>query len=483
MIKTEAKANIDQVHEYFMACLAEWSEFYDVPENHISDIVTYVMKKWEAEADKLNDSSFISFIFSEIVLLLRKRKDLLKGTNVESEKVEDVINASAHTINMEDIFGEPSERSNEKQFVETVEEKKMGEKKKPEKEPQKFLDFKGKIIDVKKKFRRFCFVWNNYPEDYKTRLNDLKPRYLIAGREVCPTTGTPHIQGYIEFKEQLRIAEFARKVWAHTCTIPGARGTGISKFSPAESDQEKNINYCSKEDVDAYEIGERDITRGVRSDLKAIKKLVEDGVAMKEICKNAGSLNDVKFAEKYLSYCDKARSVKSQMNIVWIYGNTGTGKTFDAISKYPNAYVKGPNTLKWFDGYDGQTEMIIEEFRDCMVKFSELLAILQPVEYRVEYKGGSRQLRATTIIITTCFSPIEVYNGVEEVRDQLYRRIDRLEFYKSREERKYVELSDYSVATRCRLVKEFSAKYKTSERRENIIDKEFVRIDDIICDK
>jgi hypothetical protein len=61
------------------------------------------------------------------------------------------------------------------------------------KSPTTFFDAKHNRIDTKKKFRRFVFTWNNYPSDYEDKLKALNASYLIAGREVAPTTGTKHL--------------------------------------------------------------------------------------------------------------------------------------------------------------------------------------------------------------------------------------------------------------------------------------------------
>lgn len=48
--------------------------------------------------------------------------------------------------------------------------------------------------------QRFCFTLNNYTEDefnaFSTEDFCGKFKYFIVGKEVCPTTGTPHLQGF-----------------------------------------------------------------------------------------------------------------------------------------------------------------------------------------------------------------------------------------------------------------------------------------------
>lgn len=57
--------------------------------------------------------------------------------------------------------------------------------------------------ELSKKGRHWCFTINNYTEETEQLLGDLgesdQVSYLVFGREVAPTTGTPHLQGFISF--------------------------------------------------------------------------------------------------------------------------------------------------------------------------------------------------------------------------------------------------------------------------------------------
>lgn len=46
----------------------------------------------------------------------------------------------------------------------------------------------------------WCFTLNNYTDEEIRRLESLECERLVVGKEVAPTTGTPHLQGYIRFK-------------------------------------------------------------------------------------------------------------------------------------------------------------------------------------------------------------------------------------------------------------------------------------------
>lgn len=71
------------------------------------------------------------------------------------------------------------------------------------------------------------FTHNNYDQSTEDRISQLSSSpdilYIVYGREVAPTTGTPHLQGYVCFASRKRIASVRGLfVGAH---VEGARGT------------------------------------------------------------------------------------------------------------------------------------------------------------------------------------------------------------------------------------------------------------------
>jgi len=90
--------------------------------------------------------------------------------------------------------------------------------------------------------RCWCFTIPNYTTVDIVDRDDVK--YAIAGREICPTTGTPHLQCFVWFNGQLRFSTIKKK-------YPLWRNIDKMKGTPWQ-----NFVYCSK-DGDFIEIGER----------------------------------------------------------------------------------------------------------------------------------------------------------------------------------------------------------------------------------
>ena len=65
--------------------------------------------------------------------------------------------------------------------------------------------------------------------------------------------------------------------------------------------------------------------------------------------------------------------------------------------------------LKWWPAYDGQADVILDDFRGHHCSFTELLRILDRYPLQVPYKGGFTPFLARRIIITSAHHPRKVY--------------------------------------------------------------------------
>lgn len=241
-------------------------------------------------------------------------------------------------------------------------------------------------------------------------------RYLVVGKEKGEN-GTPHLQGYIALGKRMRL-NTVRLMLGGRAHIEAARGT-----------PEENRTYCTK-DGDFREWGTLPI-QGERTDIQKIKDDLDKGDPLVNVAKRAVNYQQLKFAETYSKYVSKPNWNKEPPEVIWIYGPTGVGKTkmaLDICKEEPNweddTWISG-NTLRWWQGYRGQSNVIIDEFRKDYCTFHELLRILDRYPYQVEYKGGSTWLQAKRIIITSCYAPTFVYQSREDV-GQLIRRITKI---------------------------------------------------------
>lgn len=251
-----------------------------------------------------------------------------------------------------------------------------------------------------------CFTINNYTLDDFFTLGAVDCQYLIVGAEVG-ASGTPHLQGYIEFKKATRFTT-ARKLLGGRAHIEIRKGP-----------QEKAIDYCKK-DGDWTERGERKI-QGDRVDLDRVRELAHEG-GMRAVSAYS-NLQQIHVAEKYLTYNEEKRDWKP--TVTWIWGPTGTGKSRKAREMLADVdYYTKNDGAKWWPGYDAHEAVIIDDFRDSWFTLTEMLSLLDRYEKVVEFKGGYRQFLARQIIVTSAFPPRQCYKNTGEAIEQLIRRID-----------------------------------------------------------
>ena len=181
-----------------------------------------------------------------------------------------------------------------------------------------------------------------------------------------------------------------------------------------------DCNYFKKEGSKLL-IEKGSFKRGARNDLDQIKKKLKETHSIASIVEETNNYNTIKMCQAILTYKEDPRPVHP-INVLWYWGGTGLGMTKAVYDSHPRDEIFRPISYKWWDGYDGHKVVLLDDFRKDFCKFHELLTLLDIYPYRVECKGGSRQIQATTFYITSAFGPAELYDGREDI-EQLLRRV------------------------------------------------------------
>lgn len=260
--------------------------------------------------------------------------------------------------------------------------------------------------------RNICFTWNNYPDDWKTTLSSLPIQFCVVGFEVAPTTGTKHLQGYIQFSRQVYFSTIKK-------SLPTVH------FEVARGSFEDNIKYCSKSgEVEKWGEPKTDPSQAVRTDLLNIKNSILSGSSMATVLPNITNLQQLTFAEKLMKY---SRVVRKEMpDVIWIYGPSGVGKSRKALEMAgDDAYWW--NGSQWWDGYDNHEVVIIDDFRpnhplDYMLRLFDRYPLSLPV------KGSHVNMLAKRFIVTSIHPPSSMYRILDEPPKQLLRRIKEIIF-------------------------------------------------------
>lgn len=259
--------------------------------------------------------------------------------------------------------------------------------------------------------------------------NNEKVKYIIFGNEKCPKTKKWHKQGYVQFKNRMRMTGL--KKIDNTAHWERQRGT-----------VKEAIEYCKK-DGDFFESGKPD-EQGNRQGNEF--KIITDMVRNKQT-------EEIENSEYFGTYIRYKRTFDSMIKYCtdelneprgyWIHGLPGSGKDGNVMKLKP--FVKSHN--KWWDGYEGQEYILMSDFTQEDLKYlaTYLLQWTDRYPFTAEFKGGSFKISPKRFYITSNFSFIEMFRFHPQM-EAFNRRFHKIDFDKNTiTKRPRFELEDKSV--------------------------------------
>jgi len=233
--------------------------------------------------------------------------------------------------------------------------------------------------------------------------------YLRGQIEDGEQTGYRHWQLLAVFTKKIRLAG-VKDVFGPTCHAEPSRSSAAD-------------DYVWKEDTAVagtrFELGHRRHKRNCAADWDAIWEHAKHG-RIDEIPANVRVTNyrTLKQIEK-----DHLQPVAIERTVYCFWGTTGSGKSRRAWEEAGlSAYPKDPRTKFW-DGYQGGDNVVIDEFRGD-IDISHILRWFDRYPCIVEQKFGASTLRASRIWITSNVDPRDWYPNIcDETRQALLRRL------------------------------------------------------------
>ncbi|AXL65935.1 replication-associated protein [Giant house spider associated circular virus 3] len=270
------------------------------------------------------------------------------------------------------------------------------------------------------RYRSWCFTKNNYAISDCDSILAIPCRYVIFGKEVAPTTGTPHLQGYISFESAKSRSAVAKLLPG--CHLLVARGTAS-----------QNKVYCSK-GGQVFENGvlPADSTVGGRMETARWDNtwsLATSG-RIEEIDSDIRLRYYTTIKKIGVDYMPPVKSLESVCG-VWIYGASGAGKTRAVLASFPEAYIKPRNV--WWDGYQQEEVVLLDDVDKFDVALGGKLkhwADFPP--FIGEIKGISRRIRPSKLIVTSQYKMEEIWNDAQTL-DALGRRFKVIEKIKGQD--------------------------------------------------
>lgn len=224
-------------------------------------------------------------------------------------------------------------------------------------------------------------------------------------------------------------------------------GTGVYDYTDSAGKHHRGTHY----DTTNFESNECPIERqGSRNDLARLYNMIADGMSNAEILQECPEyIRDISNMEmtRQALLEEKYKDVWRDLDVTYIWGLTGTGKTRGVMEKYGYSNVYRVSDYKHpFDSYKGQDVIVFEEFRSDLT-LSEMLNYLDgyPVELPCRYVN--KRACYTKVYITTNVDLREQYYNQQTAHKQTWdaflRRIHKVVVYTGENTFQEFETQDY----------------------------------------
>jgi len=218
-------------------------------------------------------------------------------------------------------------------------------------------------------------------------------------------SGTPHLQGFIHFKNAKTLTATKKFLGSDRWHLEVSRGTDF-----------ENWTYCHKEDESPIKFGDEPVEDGDLSVWARIVQHIDDGMTTNEIIRRypENALRCITAIEKYRLDVDRENAEWRNLDVTYISGTTGIGKTRYVMEKYGYKNVYRATDKKHpFDMYAGQDVIVFEEFRSSY-KIEDMLNWLDgyPIELPARY--ANKMAKFTKVYILSNWSFYEQYKTVQE---------------------------------------------------------------------
>jgi len=283
--------------------------------------------------------------------------------------------------------------------------------------------------------KRWCCTINEYGPEFIEKLKEeFKNGTLekfVCQEERGEQDGFVHLQLFLAFKASKRFAQVKEFV-GNSAHVELAKGNDRS-----------NYNYCTKEATRTGEYREErgtfDGGQGSRSDLSRVVAAVEEKKTLSEIA-TQNPIEFIKFhrgIERLVEITRERNAPKHRdMCVIVLCGQSGTGKSL-WVRLYAERHGFGiynkpiglGSGVQWFDGYDGEEVLLLDDFEWGQVPIRELLIWCDVYKHKVAVKGAFVNAGWHTVCITSNFHPQEWYAQTlitAEQRRPLDRRLDHI---------------------------------------------------------
>ncbi len=227
--------------------------------------------------------------------------------------------------------------------------------------------------------------------------------YLVCQHERGLLTQHDHLQGYVELTRAQRMS------WCHNnlhSTMQLRRRYGT---------QAQAIAYCTKDATriaGPWVLGTPFVRGAARiSKVAQLRDLIYEGANMRDLIQQMPETLSRHLSFARLCFTYRKPQGTRDVAIFLLFGKTRSGKSRFVVDQYTadQLYIIPFLERKtWFDGYDGEPNVLIDDFSGGMPR-TQLLRVLDRYRLRVPNKGGFLWWSPVRIYITTNIHPRQWY--------------------------------------------------------------------------
>ena len=249
--------------------------------------------------------------------------------------------------------------------------------------------------------RRWVLTLNNYTEAevkmIREKFEELNPKIVKRcqiGFEVGEEKGTPHLQGFVHFENSKTRSAMDKWFFGKDGRWDDsqiAKGTDFECWNYTMKDGDLLISY-----------GEEPREEGELNVWEKIVVHIDEGMTTEDIVRlyPETAMRCIKAIYTYRLNIDRRAAGWRDLEVVYIHGDTGSGKTRYVMEThgYNNVFRVLETGSGKFDGYCGQDVLLFDEFRSTF-KIGDMLNWLDGYPLELPARYSNRMAKFTKVYI------------------------------------------------------------------------------------
>lgn len=312
--------------------------------------------------------------------------------------------------------------------------------------------------------KHWVFTVNNYGDEDCSQFADIKEltTYYVYGKETGDS-GTEHLQCYIAFKKAMDLTKLKR-FWprAHFEVMqtkkPQLAADYCKKGEQSHDEWQKygtnGKNYGVAADFVEYgELPESQATAGGKETKRVWEEARENAIQgnFEKIPPHLLITHYGNFKKFHFDHQPRPDDLEEPCG-EWIWGPPGVGKSYTARMENASYYDKMLN--KWWDQYDGEDCILLDDFEMDHAMFGHFLKRwADRYSFTAEVKNHIMQVRPKKILVTSNYHPKDIWSGVMleailrrfKIREiQVLEKTDRVKLKTGKKQKRKIMISPVS---------------------------------------